>query len=70
MKLQVVVTRTRTEVCDIEVPDLATAKKEIEALLPDDFGHYDSYYNLEIVNEDGKDITGEIQPFTPRLDVD
>jgi hypothetical protein len=67
MKLRLVINRTQVETCEIDVPDLDSAKKEIEALTHDDFRQEDHYYNLEIFDGD-KDVTGEIQPFTPKLD--
>lgn len=68
MKLRLVINRVQTEVCEIDVPDFAAAKKEIESLVPDDFREEDHYYHLEIFDGD-KEVTGDIQPFTPRLDV-
>lgn len=66
MKLRLVINRTITESCEIEVPDLAAAKPAIEALVRDDFMQEDEYYNLEVFDGD-KDVYGHIQPWTPKL---
>jgi len=68
MKLLVKLTRIKEEECEIEVPDLASAKSAIESLLPDDFRETDGeHHTMEVINEGGQDVYGEIQPFCPRL---
>ena len=69
MKLQVRVTKTREEYCTIEVPNLESAGNAIKELYNDDFQEIYSYYNVSVVDEDGEDITGAIQPYTPNIAV-
>ncbi len=67
MKLLVNLIRTQVESCEIEVDSLSEAKKEIESLFRDDFSEKTSYYSLEILQEDGEEVTAVVQPYTPNL---
>lgn len=67
MKLWVHLTKMQEMVCEIEVSDFDEAKTAIEALLPDDFREVGQHNQLKVIDEQGDDVEGKIQPYTPNL---
>lgn len=67
MKLQVSLKKVQELVCEIEVENFDQAKTAIEALLPDDFSEIGEYNELAVIDEQGDNVEGKIQPYTPNL---
>jgi hypothetical protein len=62
MKLTVIMTIEHIYETEIEVDSLDEAREVIRKLTMDEYSELDEFHHHEVKDENGQDVTGEVQP--------